>query len=274
MTKVPPEQLMAYVDGELDAAEHAAVAHAVAADPELQKLVRVFQATGEPLRPLYDDIAQEPVPDWLLKTVDRQVDALRSEPMAAGSPARHGLLAAMVPWNWRAAGVIAALVVAAGAGFLLRDLASDRPAEGGLAELFAIDGATVLARGPLAAALDSGPSGTAVPLGRSAADGALTPTFSFVTTSAQVCRQYVLAVPSGGFDGIACRSPGGDGWRIAVHAPTQLSAASNGDANRVASGPGDATPVDSFVSAVIEGDVLGGDVEATLIANGWRGDNR
>ncbi len=63
--KLPDELLMAYADGELDAAERTRVEAAVAADPELARRVAAHRALRTTMAASYSKVLDEPVPERL-----------------------------------------------------------------------------------------------------------------------------------------------------------------------------------------------------------------
>ena len=63
--KVPDEMLMAYADGELDAAERAQVEAAMATDPQLAQRVSAHQALRRRLAAGFGSVLEEPVPERL-----------------------------------------------------------------------------------------------------------------------------------------------------------------------------------------------------------------
>ena len=66
MAKPSDEQLIAYLDGELDAASSREVAAAIAADPALARTAETLVETAAALRVAFDDVLHEPVPEHLL----------------------------------------------------------------------------------------------------------------------------------------------------------------------------------------------------------------
>lgn len=68
---IDDQVLHAYLDGVLDADEARAVAEAVAADRDLAAKLGHFQRQIAGLHDLYDHILDEPVPDSMLKILDR-----------------------------------------------------------------------------------------------------------------------------------------------------------------------------------------------------------
>jgi hypothetical protein len=67
--ELPDELLMAYADGELEVAERARVAAAVAADPELARRVAAHRALRSTLAASYSKVLDEPVPERLASLV-------------------------------------------------------------------------------------------------------------------------------------------------------------------------------------------------------------
>lgn len=104
---ITPEQLSAWVDGELDAAERARVEAWLRQHPEDAEMVRQWAADRDALRALLAGADDEPLPAALGETVWRGV-------------APSQALGAAASWRWRVAGVagVAALVgaLAGGAG--------------------------------------------------------------------------------------------------------------------------------------------------------------
>jgi len=69
------ETLMAYVDGELDAAARAQVAGAIAADPQIARRVAAHEALRGRLRATFDEVLEEPVPPQLISLVHLRANA-------------------------------------------------------------------------------------------------------------------------------------------------------------------------------------------------------
>ncbi|MFN3843995.1 MAG: zf-HC2 domain-containing protein, partial [Rehaibacterium terrae] len=61
--RISDERLMAYVDGELDAAQAAQVEAAIAADPALAAAVARQRRLRERLRAAFDPVLDQPVPE-------------------------------------------------------------------------------------------------------------------------------------------------------------------------------------------------------------------
>jgi len=151
------ETLMAYADGELDAATRAAVEAALATDAQLAQRVARHRALRGRLRAAFDPVLDEPLPERLLASV-RGAPAQRHAANVVALPR-----AAAPRWSWPQWGAIAASLVG---GALLGPLLLRTPAGGALVTR---DG-QVLASGALARALteqlaSSQPPGTPVQIG-------------------------------------------------------------------------------------------------------------
>lgn len=105
MTRVDDVMLMAYADGELDAATARQIEAAVAADPALAERVRMFRESAALLHGAYADAMHEEVPERLLAAV--RVPASNVVKLQARRPARQ-----IVAWAMAAS--LAALVIGGG----------------------------------------------------------------------------------------------------------------------------------------------------------------
>src|SRR5712671_6985630 len=128
------EQLMAYVDGELDPMARSQFERALAADPALVRRVAAQRELRARLASSLDPQLAEPVPERLLQ-VARTAPAGKA-PVVALSAGR--------PWGWPAA-LAASWLLAGVLGFALWRA----PGAGGLS----LRNGQLLVRGPIAAAL-------------------------------------------------------------------------------------------------------------------------
>lgn len=231
MTTPNDEQLMAYADGEGDAAERAAIERAIAADPALAVRVAEYRALRERLRAAFDPVLAEPLPQ-------RLVDAAR------GVAPVVDLAAERARRRWQA-GHWGALAASLCLGLLLGRLWLPAVRDTSLA----LQGSVAVAAGPLARALDTAPS-----------DPQAAPRLSFVDRDGHYCRGFALQAQAG----LACRAA--EGWRIEALAATPESAASG--SYRQA---GSALPpaVLTAIDARIAGAALDASAERAAIAAGW-----
>ncbi len=240
------ETLMAYADGELDAASRAALEAAMATDPQLAQRFARHRALRARLRAALDPVLDEPLPERLLASVRGTPEPRRADNVV---PLKRK---AAPRWSWPQWGAIAASLIG---GALSGPLLLRTPAGGALVTR---DG-QVLASGALALALSEQlasdqPPGAAVQIG-----------VSFRARNGDYCRTFVLRQKSA-LAGLACR--GHEVWRLEVLAqnPVQPAAAA---AYRPA---GSALPasVAGRLDELIAGEPLDAGAEAAARAGGWK----
>ena len=110
MTKPDDEELMAYVDGELDSSRAMKVREALRADPELAAHARLFEDTAGLLERHYRPVLDLPLPLRLVRTIAR----VSAAGQASGAGTAHGRPA--LSYRLAAAASVAALVVGLAAG--------------------------------------------------------------------------------------------------------------------------------------------------------------
>lgn len=187
-TRVTPEEIAAFADGELPAGREAAIREAIAADPELAKQVQRHRALSARLSQHYAPVLDEEVPDRLADLLTARKDETVVDFAAARQKqeARKREAPSRRPhWGWIAGPALAASLAIA---VILGD--SDTETGAGYAgpQLAAVLDDQLVAEQPPAAE-------TRVLL-------------SFQDESSRFCRAY--SGVSGG--GIACRDE--KGWKI------------------------------------------------------------
>ena len=127
MTRVDDVMLMAYADGELDAATARQIEAAIADDPALAERARVFRESASLLRGAYADALHEEVPERLLAAVRpaAQSGAVQSNvvSLSARRPSRQII-------SWAVAASLAALVLGGGGTYWF--LTAERDGASGL----------------------------------------------------------------------------------------------------------------------------------------------
>ena len=250
--RLADETVMAYVDGELDAAARAEIEAAMAADAEVHSQVQAQLDLRSQLRATFDAVLAEPVPERLMQAVRRSPG---SEPgkivdLSSARASKEEKSRAHRRWSMPQLGAVAASLVV---GLLVGRLFLSSPSEEDLA---ASDGQLVTGGGldeALSQQLASSQSDTApVHIG-----------LTYRDRSGVLCRTFVLT-RGRAIAGIACRS--GDAWR--VDTLTQVEAADAG-AYRMA-GSELPEPVRRAVEATISGEPLDIDAERAAQAAGWR----
>ena len=115
------EHLIAYLDGELDAATSSEVAAAIAADPALAREAHALAETAAVLRAAFDDVLHEPVPERLLSVVRGEVGA--DKVVLFPPPRKRALGQPAAGWRrWAAlpmAASVASLVVGGGVRYII-----------------------------------------------------------------------------------------------------------------------------------------------------------
>lgn len=183
------DTLMAYADGELEAAERAAIEQAMRTDPAIAAAVERHRALRADVAAAFAGILDEPVPARLQPPAPVVSLAVERDKRRR--------------WSWPEWGALAAtLVVGVLAGRMI-------PGGGGPA--IAGNGNQVLAQGELAAALDRQVGGKA--------EGAVKVGVSFAARDGAYCRGFIMGASAG----LACRE--GGQWKIPVLAEAEKEAA-------------------------------------------------
>lgn len=253
--------LMAFADGELDAATRSAIEQAMRQDPAIAQRVAEHQALRAHVSAVVSPVPGEParlmqrVPPPRGCTVIQLAAVRASKGQAQAVPVRSA-----PRWLWPEWGALAAtLVVGVAAGrFAWPLFEGDMP----VASIVANQGGALSAHGKLAGALtqqtaSAGPEGSGVKIG-----------LSFISSQGNYCRSFVLA---GGaakppLAGLACQS--GQGWSIATVAE-ELQPATAPDGYQAA----DAEMPPAVLAAIdqrIAGQALDATAEQEALRRGWR----
>ena len=253
--RLKDETVMAYVDGELDAAARAEVEAAMTADAEVRRQVQTQLDLRSRLRATFDPVLAEPVPERLTQAA-RQSAADESDKIVDLSgvrAAKQEHLQAPRRWSMPQFGALAASLAI---GLLIGRLALDSSPQGDFSSsegrLFASGGLDEALTRQLAS---SQPESAPVRIG-----------LTYRNDSGAFCRTFVLA-QGAAIAGIACRSD--DAWR--VDTLTQIETPDSG-AYRMAGGE---LPelVRRAVEATISGEPLDMEAERAAQGTGWRIDS-
>ena len=178
MNCLDDQTLMAYADGELDAAGRLQVEQALAADANLAARVRAHQALRRRVAAAYDPELQDTVPERLLRAAAPPTAPLldlagaRAARAASRAPGSRHALAGWARWG----GLAACLVLGLALGTRLQQSGTEE-------SVYASAGAGLVARGALARALDGQAAGAAGP-------SAVAVSLSFVDRGGRYCRAY------------------------------------------------------------------------------------
>ena len=236
--KFPPETLMAYADGELDAQTRRAIEAEMAVDPEVAQQIERHRAMRAEVGGAFAGVLEEPVPDRLLRA------AKKTAPKSEQQSRRQ--------WSWpQWTSIAASLLIGVLAGRTLLD----RPQSVSGIIASGVDG-RVIASGPLAQALSeqlSSQAGSGVDIG-----------LTFRSKSGEYCRTFG-ANASNPVVGFACRDA--EVWRIDMLSTSPRTDSAGG--YRMASTQLPA-PIVQAIAARMQGEALDADEEAIARQRRWR----
>lgn len=241
---VTDEELMAYVDGELDAGRVESLQREIAANADLARRVAEQYALRGQLHHAFDRTLSEPVPSRLndVASRGRGIDLASA---ARRRPSRLAWLGGLA----LAAGIL--LGVALGPAFL--KLAGEQP------DIVA-NGADMTAGGALADALSQRLAS------EQTASDPIHLGVSFLAKSGEYCRTFTSRRGDSALAGMACRR--GAGWRIdALQAETGVAADSGGYRQAATSLP---PLILTAAEASMAGDALDASGEAEARDHKWR----
>jgi hypothetical protein len=247
--KFSDETLMAYADGELDAATRAEIEAAAADDPRIARAIERHCQLRQLLQRKFDPILDEPVPDRLRDALGSAQDQGRDAP---AQELRQGPAAAtpVSPRRWPLpvwAAMAATLVLGAFIGLMVRDSA---PA------LFETHDDRLVAAGELSRALSQTLARDVRP------DSPVRPGISFRTLDGEYCRTFAVGASAG----LACREA--EYWRIDLL--EKLPAAEVGIERYRLAGAELPRALRDTVDTRIDGDPLDAAGEAAARERGWR----
>lgn len=244
------------------------------ADPALKQRYEAFLATtAERLQPVYRDVCQAPVPDWLEQAIRQHPGPTPAAP-APIAPAVERVVS-LDEHRHRGAGGLAGSVeghrtFGAGALAMAATLALVIGATGawlagvsGGGESLALGG---IARGrTLQYALENSVSQDAR---AKVASGMVAPVLSFRSKQGGYCREYKSADRKFEYHGLACRNENGQ-WRVLGHVAVGL--ASGGARTGWSEPAGEMPALDQLVRQLRSNDdVPGPEEEKGLIGRGWK----
>jgi hypothetical protein len=269
MTALPENDrlaVMAYVDGELPPAEHAAFDARLAQEPALAGAVARERALRARLASAYAPVLDEPVPGALLDllAMPDAPAAAANDPIPLGaSDAHRAALPRERRWHWREWGAIAASLVL---GVVIGGRALAPHPRVGSTDTVALDvrgDGTITAQGALRDALEQRVAGTVLDPNSPIAVG-----LTFRDHAHEYCRTFTLDAAS---SGIACKQAGG--WVVAhlehTPGPTATSRAGAANAYRTAASPYSPALLQA-VDALRDGDTLDAAAETAARARDWK----
>jgi anti-sigma factor ChrR (cupin superfamily) len=247
---ISEETLMAYADGELDAATRASVEQAMQSDPDIGKRIARHRALREAMQGAFSSVLEEPVPNRLLDAARGRTAASTGAVIDLSSAREAARQRTSAPRRWQPAAMAASLLIGLGLGFFAWH--SPRVLIGSGA------GGGLVASATLAEALS-----TQLSDDRSAERVAITG-LSFRDKSGEYCRTFSLTGADAS-SGLACRE--GSLWRIKALAQSPHAAVSPGNFRTAASE--DSPLIRAAVEASIDGEPLDHAGEIAARQAGW-----
>lgn len=266
------ETLMAYADGELDAATRRAVDQACSGDLALARRLAHYKARRSNVFAGFasSDDARHARP--MREATVVSLNAVRARREATQLAARKATGERRWSWpEWTALGGVLVVGVLAGTFGL-----SYLQADDGKVDLIASHDGTLMAQGLLATALEqqqSAPPGAAGVATNAAARaaGAVRIGMSFVSTDGSYCRSFASGTGTFEIDGLACKT--GQEWRMALvmHPPAPAepakAAAMSGATPAANELP---APVQAAIEQRIAGEALDAKAEQEAMQRGWQ----
>ncbi len=240
--EISDQTLIAYLDGELPMAERTALEVALAADAGLAARLQAHKALADQVRAAFAGVADEPVPDRLIRAVDAEpaeTSNVVAFPTRRPAPARL----------WGGGGAIAASLAL---GVLVGYAVLPRTGAGSAVAI----GPDMGARGALGQALDRQLAST-----RSGDPADVKIGISFRSKAGPICRTFRTNVLAG----LACRN--GDGWRVRMAVPAAQATGDGGYATAASSIPAE---IMTLAGSTIDGRPFDAEAEARAKAGGWR----
>jgi anti-sigma factor RsiW len=248
--KFSQETLMAYADGELDAATRSAIEAAMAEDPAIAAELARHRALRDELRGAFSGALSEDIPARLLDAANK-ASARRDGDVVdmASARAAKEVRASRARWSWPQWTSIAAslLIGVLGGRALLQSESSD---------LLATDDGRLVATGALSKALTSQIGA------QTDAQDKVRIGLSFRARDGNYCRTFAL--PGDSAAGVACRD--NEHWQI--QALARVTGETDSNEYRQAGAPLPPAIV-QVVESTIDGDALDAEQEAALRARNW-----
>lgn len=278
MQNISDETLMAFVDGELSAADYDAVRDAIAADPALQSRMTVFVGNGRQLGQVFASVMDGAIPPCLRDDATARVSATvvpmpqrRSATELPRPATQLPRPATQLPKSrHRAAMAMAAAVtgVLVAGGIAAVWLQQNSTSSGSEPQLAALTDGAGQAQSELRAALEAAASNTHTSLATLGGDVDVMAKYSFRSNDGAFCRYYeIYARASRYAAGLACRQDNG-GWH--VEQQTRVAAKSAAQDKVAPAGAEGSAEIEATIDRMIAGDAIGRDEERDLIARGWK----
>lgn len=242
MTPITDNMLSAYLDGELDAEEHAAVSLALKHDVQLQLRLRQFVQANAAYAAQYEPVVQAPMPDSLTALLDAHYPDGSATDTTSNVISFPYTMARLKPW----AGALAAaacLVIGVFVGSQTRVTSPASTSDTGLMA------GPVLPDSALHVVLSDVASGQSL--------GGITPVLTYAVEAGGYCREIETATALG----LACKYRGEE-WAVVLVTPNMRATPVMGYS--LASGGSEAA-FDEFANRLMIGAPLDAEAEAAAL---------
>lgn len=245
------ELLVAFVDDELDVAQRTMVRAVLDSNPALCRRADEMRLARDLLREAFPLQPRACVPAAIDTASKRLAAACAGQPSVSRKP---------YVLRYRRAHAIAAglllCVLAAASYFVMRPAADQRPMVTALTQIGP--------ENPLHGVLESTASAELIKI--QGEDAAVRAVLTFRAKDGRFCREFEILGDAGSSTGIACRESGH--WRTEVLA-SGAAAPTTGNSYTPAGGSDEAAVAEVY-EGLIQGEPLGIEEEARLLAGGWR----
>lgn len=243
---ISDDDVMRYVDGEIDESTRATIDHSLASDPALVQRIARARAVRAQLASVFDPVLKEPVPDRLMALLRTPSNEMPSN--VTPLPTSKRAAAVRARWSWHEWGAMAASLILGIVASRGLNRSSELPLVGQVDQ-------SLVARGPLDAALTN-------QLGTDT-DREIRVPVTFTAAGGQLCRAFTV-VSAGGWSGVACRR--GATWTL--DALDKGADPASTEAYRMA---GAALPASilATVDSLRRGEPLDENAEVAAKARGW-----
>lgn len=274
MTNSPTEEeLMAFVDGELEPAAAAALGRSIERTPELQQRVAIYSETRNSLEKLYASRVDEPVPQHLIDLISSYKPSPRRNVLGTiGTRAKgflDGLLGGADDFSYPRLATLAASILVA--GIFIGQSITIFPDDGEKLQVVQIG--PLSNNSQLKIALSTTVSGETIKwqASQSGSHQQFKPLLTFRSKDAEYCRQFTLtASTSSRISAIACLEQTTGHWHI-VSAAEQPN--TGNDANNYQTASSAQSPETTATLARLMDDIpLEEDKERELIQSKWKAD--
>lgn len=244
---ISDEKLIAFLHGELSAADAADLESALNDDPALAERLESFSDQDAEIRDAFASIMTDTVPQHLLDAVGERPKSAEIVSIGQARARRAKIVWGLPQWSAMAASLVVGLMV----GGQAINLAGAPDAE--ILAQSSKDG--FILQASLQKALASTASGEQVQV---AGLGKMDVAITFKSIDGQTCRQFKLQAGAQIDDAVACRTQ--SQWRL------EAFGRRNDVAGEMRTASGEASPaIVSAVDNLIDGDVLVGDAEKAAL---------